>query len=195
MAPVDPVSRNTLLRMPRGISQWWEFQSAGIMFTSRPSVLATQIRSQLFNYVGFSPLVEISQQRPKSSVTVILGPRSGVISGTVKDAVTGLPLSATFHLWRIAEPGAWIRTSAGSPYRMLVPAGIRVGLEVTAPGYQTWRYFESGAGNEPSTLKLESNQQVTIDVVMLPTQGRGPLQSDQRFDVNQSFDAGFMTLL
>ena len=121
-----------------------------------------------FQDTGFSPLVEVTRLKPFASATVILGPKNGIVTGTVTDATTGLALSATVHLWRIGRPEAWIRTSVTSPYRLLIPADIPVGIEVTSPGYQMWRYFGPGGGNESSALKLESGAEFALKITLLP---------------------------
>lgn len=108
--------------------------------------------------------VEISQDHPAASIELKLGPRAGVLKGTVKDAVTGKPVPASFRL--SAGATRWMSTSQPSNFRVLIPASNEITMEVSSPGYGTWVYGGTAAGSHG--LRLESGMEKQINILLNP---------------------------
>lgn len=121
-----------------------------------------------FHDTGLSPIVEVSATNPLANTTVVLGRKAGIVTGNIVNAATGALIPhATFHMWRIKAPASSIYTSAGSPYRLLIPSDIEVGIEVHAVGFQTWHYSVPGTLGQAASVLLKPAEVLNIDVMLL----------------------------
>jgi hypothetical protein len=114
------------------------------------------------------PTVTLTTTTPAADVVLRVGPPAGVLTGTVKESGTDNPVSATFLLRRATDHDNWVSMSQRSTYRVLIPPNADVFLEVSAPGYKTWY-----RGGPPDDLKrpairLESRQEMRLDVQLDP---------------------------
>jgi hypothetical protein len=67
------------------------------------------------------PTVQISAQTRIANVVVNLGPKAGILTGTIRDALTGKPIgSAGFDLVQVKDRSKWMRTGAASDFRVLI---------------------------------------------------------------------------
>src|SRR6266481_5263380 len=53
----------------------------------------------------------VSPGKPVANIRVVIGPKAGVISGSIADAITGAPVNATFNMRRVRSPNMFISTS------------------------------------------------------------------------------------
>jgi Family of unknown function (DUF6843)/Carboxypeptidase regulatory-like domain len=105
----------------------------------------------------------VSAEKPTAEVELKFGPKAAVIVGSVRDAVTGKPLNSAFEIAR--DKNGSISTSAPPEFRFLIPSNTPVELEVSAPGYATWRYNEAFRG---SSLNLLAADERRLDIVLEP---------------------------
>jgi hypothetical protein len=89
------------------------------------------------NYL--SPRVELTAAEAAATVKVTLGPRAGILSGTLTEEQTGQQKTGTIRLWRVDNPANSISMSIDSSFHVLVPAGVSVGVEVTCNGHEARR--------------------------------------------------------
>jgi len=117
-----------------------------------------------------SPEATLTPTSPIADVLVRLGPKAGVLVGSVSSAETGAPLNAVFKLVRKSPTNDWFSTSAPSSYRVLLPSSVPVLVEVSAPGYKTWTPL--------NPLSLEPGAETHIDVLLKrsPDQNLEPSQ-------------------
>lgn len=108
------------------------------------------------------PMAEIGPSSPKAAVCIQLGPRAGILTGLVSNARTGAPVGASFRLTRSASPRKWILSAAAPDYRVLLPSSTDVLLEVSAPGFKTWKF--------PSTLNLQPGAEMHLDIALEPAE-------------------------
>ncbi|MGH9440155.1 MAG: carboxypeptidase regulatory-like domain-containing protein [Terriglobia bacterium] len=104
-------------------------------------------------------------------VVLVLGPKAGVIEGSISDAGTGKAVTAEVALTRTDKRGALDRSAKGS-YRVLVPAAKGVMLSVRAPGYQDWYYPGVTDRSHTTPLVLHSDERRTINVRLVPKNQR-----------------------
>jgi len=102
----------------------------------------------------------ISPEHPAATVALKLGPKAGVITGTVRDALTGKPIPASFMLR--ASSKRWMGTSQPSKFRVLIPSATDISVEVSSAGYKTWVYDGSGSDSRP--LRLEPGSEMRLDI-------------------------------
>jgi len=114
--------------------------------------------------------VALTAMAPEADLVLITGPKAGIITGSISDAVTGNPLHATFHMWRIKDKDLHtsIETSVTPEYQVLIPPDVEVGISVHVPGYLEWYYPGSPDDTNLAGLILRSGQKMTIDVRLLP---------------------------
>jgi hypothetical protein len=135
-------------------------------------------------YAGKPVSVQITPDHPNPRITLKLGPKAGILGGTVRDALTGKPIPVGFMLRRVDNPTNFLSTSAPPAFRILIPASTDVTVEVSAPGYETWFYVDESSHFKPSPLRLESSAQMQLDILLQPKEK----QSDQlRFLVPEGY--------
>ena len=114
------------------------------------------------------PTVTLTAGAPEVEVTLRVGPPAGIMSGIVKDAVTGAPVSASVLLRRTSDPDKWISMSQKAEYRVLLPPSVDVCVEVSAPGYKTWFYGGTSDTLKRSPIQLESSKEMKLDIQLEP---------------------------
>jgi uncharacterized protein DUF6843 len=105
---------------------------------------------------GGIPEATITPTSPTADVHIRLGPKAGVLTGSVTNAETGAPVNAGFKLIRAASPDNWFSTSQAPNYRVLLPSSTDVFLEVSAPGFKTWTLSHP--------LRLEPAAEMRLDI-------------------------------
>jgi hypothetical protein len=114
------------------------------------------------------PIVQISAQNRIANVVVRLGPKAGILTGTIRDALTGKPIgSAGFDLVQVKNRSKWMGTGAASQFRVLIPSSKEIELKVSAPGYDPW--FYPGSDFPPQSLQAEPGSQIHLDILLKPT--------------------------
>ena len=114
--------------------------------------------------------VTLSSETPKvDSIRLMLEPKAAVVVGTISDAVTGEPLSASIHMWRADKESDFVDQGALGHYRILVPADTEVRISVRSPGYQEW--FNGGAteASGTATIAISDSHIQNLDVKLSPT--------------------------
>jgi Carboxypeptidase regulatory-like domain len=123
------------------------------------------------------PTAEIFASAPVADVRVRIGPKAATVSGSITDAVSGAKLeTVTLRIWQWTgqhntESNSLSASSVANPpgtYRILVPPGKEVGLEISAPGYKPWTYSGEFGGTEPFPLNLASGAAKVINVQLQP---------------------------
>lgn len=108
--------------------------------------------SRQFYSDGKFQTVNLSASHPKATVIIRLGPKAGVLLGTVIDAVTKAPLRPCVEFRRSAEPHNFLSGSGlvEPTYKLLVPPDTDILVNIYLDGYKTW-YF-------PGTFEKEKQQ-------------------------------------
>jgi len=108
--------------------------------------------------------VTISLEKPTADVILKIGPKAATLVGAVRDEVTGKPLNSTFLIRR--SENRWVSTSAPPDFHFLIPPDTPIGVEVSAPGYKTWRYADEFGGGSP--LQLQSAGEKRLEIELTP---------------------------
>lgn len=107
------------------------------------------------------PTVTITPSSPVAELRISLGPRAGIVTGSVTNAATGAPLNSSLKLIRAVAPNKWLSTSAPPSYRILLPPSTDVLLEASAPGFKTWTL--------PRPLSLQPGAELHLDIALEPS--------------------------
>lgn len=116
-----------------------------------------------------SPIeIELTQTSPAASATVPLRPKAAFLKPAVLDAISGAQLSSfTVLLRSVSDPKDFVGVGASQGETILVPPEEDVLVEITAPGYRTWRMVEHPADNGEGVLHLHSGDtsEITAQLV------------------------------
>ena len=113
------------------------------------------------------PEVQISAQTRIADVVVSLGPKAGILTGTIRDAVTGKPISAGFYFVQVKDRTKGMGTGAAPDFRVLIPSSEDIEVKVSAPGYDTWVY--PGPNLAPQPLRMEPGSEAHVDILLSRT--------------------------
>ncbi len=88
------------------------------------------------------PEVNLTEDKPAASISVTIGPKSGLITGTVKDEATDLPVqNYVVWIWQARDPNARthevVKNSTLGHFRILAPP-VSFTFRVVAEGYEDW---------------------------------------------------------
>jgi hypothetical protein len=112
----------------------------------------------------------LSPSHLSATVTIILGPKAGILIGTVKDAVTGAPLDPCVDFHRVSNPNIFLSGGGlvNAQYRVLVPADREVIMKIWNEGYLPWYYPGTTKKSEAKPLCLRAGEEKTLDIQLQP---------------------------
>ena len=123
-----------------------------------------------FSYPPSAGNVIITTSDPYAYVTLRLGPKGGILAGSVKDTKTGKPIARS-EVHYIALDGKSISGSAGvndeGQFQIDLPAGSDVVVVVSAPGYRGWIYTDAANPSRP-VLRLGRGEKQFLNVELEP---------------------------
>lgn len=125
--------------------------------------------SKQFYSNGKFQTVTLTARHPSATVTIRLGPKAGVISGTVKDAVTGSPLNPCTDL-RYAASNNFLRGTGLiiSKYRLLLPSDRRIYMKAWLDGYRPWYYPGTMDKSKATPIRLGPAEEQTLNILLQP---------------------------
>jgi hypothetical protein len=116
------------------------------------------------------PMAQISDQHKIADVVVDLGPKAGILTGTISDAATGKPIPASFYLAQMKDRTKWMGTSAAPNFRVLIPSSKEMEVKVSAPGYETWVYPDPTILSR--VLRMDPGSEIRLDIQLKPVHDR-----------------------
>jgi hypothetical protein len=102
---------------------------------------------------------------------VNLGPKAGILTGTISDAATGKPIPAGFWLVQVKDRNKWRGTSAAPNFRVLIPSSKEMEVKVSAPGYEAWIYPDPAIPSQ--VLRTDPGSEIHLDIHLKPAHDRG----------------------
>jgi len=101
--------------------------------------------------------VVLTDAIPRFNTVVRFAPKAGVLSGWVRDAVTGRPIAAHLSLAPMSGRGGWSTTGTNKKFefRLLIPSDTAVRFGACAEGYKPWFYSESSDPSRPAPVQLK----------------------------------------
>jgi hypothetical protein len=103
-------------------------------------------------------------------VVVNLGPKAGILTGTISDAATGKPIPAGFWLVQVKNRNKWRGTSTAPNFRVLISSSKEMEVKVSAPGYETWVYPDPTIPSQ--VLRMDPGSEVHLDIKLKPAHDR-----------------------
>lgn len=113
--------------------------------------------------------VMLTERHPTATVTIRLGPKAGVLRGTVTDRITGSPLIPCTDL-RYAASSNFLRGTGlvTSKYRLLLPSNRGIFVKVWLDGYQPWYYPGTANKSEAKPIRLGPGEEQITNIRLQP---------------------------
>jgi hypothetical protein len=119
---------------------------------------------------GMAQTVTLRPPDTDVTVTIRLGPKAGVLVGTVRDAVTGDPLNPCVLLTRVSDPNLFVEGTGlvNHVYRLLIPSNTDVMMKVWLQGYKTWHYTRTNNRSAIKSVRLKPGEEEMLDIQLEP---------------------------
>jgi hypothetical protein len=119
-----------------------------------------------FYSAGKFERVTLTPEQSAASVTIRLGPKAGVLWGTVTDAETGEGLNPCVDLKRASGPNNFLSGSGlvNAKYRLLIPSDTDVLIKLYLNGYKSWYYPGTSDRSSAGVARLGPGDERKIDI-------------------------------
>jgi len=111
-----------------------------------------------------------------ATIVLVLGPRAGVLRGTVLDKTKGTAIVSQHAPYFIVRKGSnpedSIEFVGPAKFRWLIPPATDVTLEVFAEGYKPWVYSDTSNSSRPILFRLESGEEKILNMELEPETAR-----------------------
>jgi hypothetical protein len=106
--------------------------------------------------------------------TIQLGPKGGVLMGTVTDAVTGYGLNPCVEFGRANVPSSFLAGTGlvNATYRFLIPSNTDVLMKVWCGRHKPWYYPGTTDETERRSLNLKPGEELNLDIRLVPDEAR-----------------------
>jgi hypothetical protein len=110
--------------------------------------------------------VNLTLHRSAATVTIRLGPKAGILSGTVSDSLTGAPLNPCVEFRRARNPGNFLSGSGlvNAKYRVLVPSDTDVLMKVWYGGHKPWHYPGTVDKAQSRPINLKPGEEAKLNI-------------------------------
>jgi hypothetical protein len=114
--------------------------------------------------------IALSLSHPLATDTILLGPKAGILVGTVADAVTGALLDPCVDFHRASDPNNFLSGTGliNAKYRVLVPPDREVIMKIWHEGYLPWYYPGANHKTEAQPVRLKSGEERTLHIRLQP---------------------------
>lgn len=131
--------------------------------------------SQFYSDGKFETVV-LTSRHPAASARIRLGPKAGILVGTVVDAVTNAPLNACVEFRRARNPSNFLSGTGlvNAKYRVLVPSDTDVLMRVWYGGHKSWYYPGTTEKAESRPVNLKPGEEARIDIRLQPDPNAPP---------------------
>jgi predicted phage gp36 major capsid-like protein len=116
-------------------------------------------------------VVSIGSDLPEARIILRLGNKTGVLTGHIRDAVTGTPLIAKVEIKLIGSGKYWMAAGVPPEYSIPVPSDTEMSVEISAVGYQTWRSSTLSDQRASTVLTVHRGEKKKVEVSLQPLSG------------------------
>lgn len=120
--------------------------------------------------------VVLSAASPVAKVRIQLGPKAGILLGTVVDAVTNAALNPCVEFRRAKNPSNFLSGTGlvNAKYRVLVPSDTDVFMKVWDGGHKPWYYPGTLDRTLGRPVNLKPGEETKIDIRLEPDRNAPP---------------------
>lgn len=113
--------------------------------------------------------VALSASHPDATVIIRLGPKAGILVGTVADSVTNAALNPCVEFRRAKSSNFLEGTGlVNAKYRVLVPSNADILMKVWYSGHKPWYYPGTTQTVQSRPLNLKPGETMAIDIRLEP---------------------------
>jgi hypothetical protein len=113
--------------------------------------------------------VTLSSEAPNfDGAVLVLEPKGAAIAGTISDAITGVPVAATIHMWRADDENDFVDEAVKGSFRVLIPADTAVRFSIRATGYREWFHGGASEASRTATIASHGGDSQTLHVKLVP---------------------------
>jgi hypothetical protein len=154
----EPLARQTHLRLGK--------YAVG---AEKPDEDYADMTSQFYGNGEFETVV-LTPRHPGVSVSIQLGPKAGILVGTVVDAVTGAPLNPCVEFRRAKNPGNFLSGTGlvNAKYRVLVSSNTDVFMQIWYGKHTSWYYPGTIEKARSRPLNLKPGEEEKMDIRLEP---------------------------
>src|ERR1022692_1055964 len=119
-----------------------------------------EMLSAFFTRNQVTQKVTLAPETSTATLTVLLGPKAGRLTGTVTDGLTSAPLSPCTRFSWASEPNNYLLGTGlvTSDFNTLIPSSTGVLWKVWLDGYKPWYYPGTSDESAATTLRLQAGQ-------------------------------------
>jgi hypothetical protein len=127
-------------------------------------------------YGGKFEFVTLTTHHRSASVAIRLGPKAGILIGTVSEAGTEVPLNAGLVLWHSQESENVFVKSLPAKYRVLIPSNTDVLMKVCDKRHKSWYFPGTMIETEALPINLQPGATLRLNIRLVrgdsaPTRG------------------------
>lgn len=112
--------------------------------------------------------VILTNEMPLAELALKIGPKAGILSGTMREKGTGKPIAGGFGMTRVDDPNVGVGMSSSAEFRLLLPPATDVILSADALGYKSWLYPGAPDQAHSLPLRLQSDEHKELDIELEP---------------------------
>jgi hypothetical protein len=133
------------------------------------------VTNQFYGDGKFETL-NLTTRSSAANVSVRLGAKAGILTGTVADAVTGTPLNPCVEFRRTKNPGNFLSGTGlvNAKYRVLIPSNTDVLMKVWYEGHKTWYYPGTKDEAQSRPVNLKPDEEIELDIRLEPDRNALP---------------------
>lgn len=130
--------------------------------------------SNSFYSDGKLETVILTIEHPRKTVAIELGPKAGILMGTVTDSVTAAPLNPCVELRRTSKPNYFLMGTGlvNAKYRLLLPSNTDITMKVWLQGYEAWYYPGTANRSLSKPVFLRPGEGRTLDIALHRSRSR-----------------------
>jgi hypothetical protein len=132
--------------------------------------------SEQFYSGGKFKTVTLTVRRSAATISIHLGPKAGILTGTVVDAVTGAPLNSCAEFRWANGPDNFLSGTGlvNAKYRMLIPSNTPILMKVWYRGHKRWYYPGTTDKTHGLPVNLKPGEQLRVDIRLEPDPSAPP---------------------
>ena len=140
------------------------------LYALKPEVGYPDTKFEIYANSYRKTMATISATAPNMTVTIMIGPKAGMLRLFVVDKTTHETIHNPTLVLRRPDTGVWISTNETSESLLLIPPGIPTELTVQANGYRSWSNYDAKSPKSAALLKINSGEkiQMTIELESAP---------------------------
>lgn len=109
-------------------------------------------------------MATVSAVTPNALITIVVGPRAGIVRLKVLDRSTHEPISDPTLVLRRQDTNVWVSASQTNNSLILVPPAVPTQLTVQAKGYATWRNYDLNNPSSAALIVVDSGREIQMTV-------------------------------